>query len=119
VCSPIVYRGHVYWVWRRPVCLDFESGKVVWTGPSRYGDPGSCIITSDGRMIVWASRGILSLAETADRSPERFTELAVTEDVLPADAWPHVVLSRGRLLVKDRRGNLKCFLLDPTTEASR
>ncbi len=111
VCSPTVVGGRVYWVWQRPMCLDFETGEAVWEGPSEFGDPGSCVFTGDERMIVWARRGRLSLAETAARSPEGYRELSVKKDVLPADAWPHVVLSRGRLLVKDRRGHLKCFVL--------
>ena len=27
------------------------------------------------------------------------------------DAWPHIVLSKGRLFCRDRDGNMKCFVL--------
>jgi hypothetical protein len=30
-----------------------------------------------------------------------------------ATPWPHVVLAAGRLVVKDRDGNLKCFVVGP------
>jgi len=111
VCSPIVYNKHIYWVWRRPVCLDFETGKVKWTGPATFSDAASCIVTADGRLIIWSNRGDLVLAETADRSPERYRELLRVGGTFRTDVWPHVVLAGGRIYCKDRSGNLKCFAL--------
>ena len=32
VCSPVVYKGHVYWCWRGVYCLEFDTGKPVWRG---------------------------------------------------------------------------------------
>ena len=110
VCSPIIHRGSVYWAWREMVCLDFETGHVRWKG-GRYGDPGSCIATSDDRLIVWANRGDLALVETAVRSPAKYTELARRNGIGRSDAWPHVVLANHRLFCKDRRGRLSCFVL--------
>jgi outer membrane protein assembly factor BamB len=110
VCSPVIYSGHVYWCWRGMYCLDFETGKPIWRG-GRFNDTASCIVTSDGRLIVWARQGELALVETADRSPETYTELAKTPAIFKADVWPHIVLSNGRLFCKDRDGNLKCFVL--------
>jgi len=110
VCSPIVHDGHVYWSWRGVHCVDFKTGEVKWSG-GRTGTQGSCILTKDGRLIVWANRGDLLLVETHKRSPKRYNELARVSGVFRADAWPHVVLSHGRLYVKDRRGHLACFSL--------
>ena len=110
VCSPVIYGGHVYWCWRGMYCLDFETGKPIWRG-GRFNDTASCIVTSDGRLIVWARQGELALVETADRSPEKYTELVKTPAFFKADVWPHVVLSNGRLFCKDRDGNMKCFVL--------
>ena len=53
------------------------------------------------------------LAETADRSPRKYTELSRQKDLMENDAWPHIVLSAGRLYCKDRDGNMKCFTLKP------
>ena len=113
VCTPVVYNGHVYWACRQLHCLDFETGKVKWKGKNELGTPGSCIVTRDGRLITWANRGDLVLTETADRSPDRYTELARIEGVFRTDVWPHVVLSNGCLYCKDRAGNLKRFALRP------
>ena len=111
VCSPVIHQGHVYWSWRQVHCLDFETGELKWQGGGNLDTPGSCIVTADDRLIVWAKEGTLLLAETAVRSPDKYTELARLDGVFGADAWPHVVLSGGRLFCKDRGGNIKCFEL--------
>lgn len=108
VCSPIIHKGHVYWCWRGLYCLDFESGKPLWRG-GIFGDTASCVVTKDDRIIVWADRGDLVLAETAVRSPKNFSALTRRRGLFQSDVWPHIVLSGGRLFCKDRSGNLKCF----------
>lgn len=109
VCTPVVYRGHVYWAWRHLYCLDFETGELKWRGSTGGGDPGSCIITGDGRIISWTKRGRLILSESADRSPDDYKELARRDAVFRRAAWPHVVLAGGRLFCKDADGNMVCF----------
>ena len=110
VCSPVIHDGHVYWSWRGVHCVDFKTGKQKWAG-GRTGTPGSCILTKDKRLIVWADNGELILAETAARSPKAYRELARQRRIFRSDAWPHAVLANGRLYVKDRRGNVACFRL--------
>ncbi len=110
VCSAIIHKGHVYWAWRGVHCLDFETGKQKWTG-GKVGSAGSCILTADERLIVWADRGDLSLVETNGRAGGKYTELAKKTKVLARDAWPHVVLANGLLYLRDRDGNLKCLNL--------
>lgn len=105
VCTPVIHQGRVYWAWQRLRCLDFETGELKWEG-GEFGDAGSCIVTSDGKLVVWGGAGRLSLVETA---ADRFEELAKTVRIFTATPWPHVVLSGGRLYCKDRNGNLKCF----------
>ena len=110
VCSPVIHKGHIYWCWRGVYCLDFETGRPLWRG-GVFGDTASCLVTSDDRLIVWADRGELVLAETATRSPKQYTELARRRGIFESDVWPHIVLSDGRLYCKDRNGNIKCFKL--------
>ncbi|MEX0711534.1 MAG: polyvinylalcohol dehydrogenase, partial [Pirellulales bacterium] len=62
-------------------------------------------------LIVWGNRGMLALVETAAASPGKYQELARRANVFSSDVWPHVVLSGRRLYLKDRDGNLKCFVL--------
>jgi len=107
-CTPVVYRNHVYWAWRRLHCLDLATGERKWEGGD-YGDAGSCIATADGKLLVWGGNGRLSLVETAGTSPGAFQELVRAGRITPAVSWPHVVFAGGRLYCKDRDGNLKCF----------
>jgi len=111
-CTPVIYRGHLYWAWRRLHCLDFETGRQKWEGGD-FGDAGSCIATGDGRILVWGGMGRISLVENAATSPDAYRELARAVRLVPGTPWPHVVLAGGRLYCKDRDGALKCWLLSP------
>jgi len=108
VCTPIIHDGHIYWAWNGVHCVDFETGKELWKG-GRIGSQGSCILTGDDRLIVFGNRGDLLLAETAERSPDRYTELASETVLSKTDAWPHVALSKGRIICRDRDGNVRCL----------
>ncbi len=108
ICSPVIYKGHVYWAWRSVYCLDFATGELRWQGGT-FGDAGSCVLAADERLIVLADRGELYLLETHVRSPDRYTELVHIDAMFDNDAWPHVVLSGGRLYCKDRMGRMRTF----------
>ena len=91
--TSVLFNGCVYgFSGQRLVCLDWETGELTWEG-GRFGDPGSCVVTADGRLVVLGGQGRLALVETADRSPARYAELAAREGILHDSAWPHVVLS--------------------------
>ena len=115
VCSPIIKDGRIYWAWQNLFCLDFESGRKLWDTERGFGDPGSCILTSDDRLIVWSGNGTLSLYETAARSPTQASRLAEVRGLAQSDAWPHIALANGHLYCKDRTGHLICLPL--TVEA--
>jgi outer membrane protein assembly factor BamB len=108
VCSPVVHKGHVYWAWRGVHCVDLKTGRELWRG-GKIGEAGSCLVTRDDRLLIWADNGDLMLAETAERSPAKYTELASRRRVFHTDAWPHIVLADGRIFLKDRDGNLVCL----------
>jgi outer membrane protein assembly factor BamB len=108
VCSPVIYNGHIYWSWQEVHCVRLDDGEQLWQGGGT-GYPGSCIATSDGRIISLADSGKLLLVESADNSSSAYTELARLENRFPTDAWPHVVMSDGQLLIKDRLGNVQCY----------
>lgn len=114
VCSPLIHSGHVYWAWRQVQCVDFKTGKKLWSG-GKVGSQGSCILTSDDRLIVYGNKGDLSLVETAKRSPKKYTQLATKTVLSKTDAWPHVVLSNGRLICRDRSGDTRCFAVSRKT----
>ena len=108
VCSPVIHDGRIYWSWRGVHCVDFETGEELWSG-GRFGTPGSCIVTRDDRLIVYADKGTLALIETAKRSPAKYTQLASESVFSRTDAWPHVVAANGRLICRDRSGEVRCL----------
>ncbi len=108
VCTPVIHDGHVYFAWQRVQCLDWATGERIWQGGG-FGDPGSCIITGDNRLLVYGHNGKLALVKTARRSPKAYTELTARERIFKASAWPHVALADGRVYCRDREGNLACF----------
>ena len=110
VGTPIISDGRVYLPWQKLRCLDWETGEQLWEG-GRFGDDASMILTADDRLIVLGAK-TLALCETAERSPGAYTELARREGVGSAQLWPHVVLADGRILCRDRAGNLACFVLE-------
>lgn len=108
VCTPVIHDGSVYVAWQRVRCLDFATGEPKWEGGT-IGDPGSCVVTSDGRLVVYGQNGKLMLVEGAGRSPNEYKELAVKDKIFGSLAWPHVALAGGRVYCRDRDGNLACF----------
>jgi hypothetical protein len=110
-CTPVVHNGRIYWAWNRLHCVDFATGKPIWNGP-RVGDAGSCIVTNDDKLIVWANEGDLFLAETASKSRPDYQELARLRGLGQGDVWPHIVLAGGKLYCKDRRGRINCLAID-------
>lgn len=85
-----------------------DTGVELWTG-GKVGSQGSCIVTSDERLIVYANNGVLSLVDSAKRSPKKYAELAAQIVLSKTDAWPHVVLAGSRLYCRDRDGSVRCL----------
>src|SRR5262249_27731460 len=110
VGSPVVHGNYVYMASEHLLCLDWETGRLVWKGGS-CGYGGACIVTADGKLIVWSARGGVSLVESAQQSPKTYKQLARIPRVFASgNAWPHPALADELLYCKDREGNLKCFL---------
>lgn len=110
VCSPIISGAHIYWAWRGVHCVDFETGKLKWVG-GKVGSAASCILTADKRLVVLADRGVLTLVDAAEHSPNAYHEHAKLNTQLTSDVWPHLALADDRLLCNDRKGVLKCYRL--------
>lgn len=108
VCTPVIRNGKIYWAWRGVHCVDFATGQEIWRG-GKIGSQGSCILTSDERLIVYGNKGDLLLVDTATHSPDVYRELSRASIFSATDAWPHVVLSEQMLICRDRSGHVACF----------
>ena len=107
-CTPVIHHDRIYVAWHRLRCLDWQTGELVWEGPP-VGDAGSCVVTSDDKLIVWAGRGELVLAETTTQTKTSYHELARISRLAKNDVWPHVVFANQQILCRDRSGNLMRF----------
>ena len=110
VCSPVIFENHFYWANKGLYCFGLATGKRRWMG-GRYSDAGSCLVTADSRLLIWANSGDLSIAETARRSPRMATILQEKRRVFNGMAWPHIVFANKRIYVRDINGAMKCFAL--------
>ena len=109
VGSPVTDGDCVYMAGERLLCLDWETGKMVWGGGS-YGYGGECIVTKDNKLIVWSNLGSATLVAGARESAQQYRQLARIHRVIgSSDAWPLPSFANGRLYCKDRLGKLKCF----------
>jgi len=105
VCSAVIHNDRIYWAWRGVHSVDFKTGQEVWRG-GKVGATGSCLLTSDDKLIALANRGDLMLV---DAGANNYKELANIKTGHQADVWPHVVLANGRVFCKDRTGKLICY----------
>ena len=113
VCTPVIHQGRLYFAWHKLRCADVETGQTLWTGGS-FGDDASCIVTADDRLIVWGRKKV-ALVQTDRTAEGAYTELSSRGKLAKTYCWPHVVLSDGRLLLKDSGGSLQCFDLGAQT----
>ena len=107
--TPVIHAGRIYVVWDQLRALNWDTGKILWEGPS-VGDAGSCVVTADNKLIVWAKRGDLFLADIAPSDKPEYRELARLSGLAQTDVWPHLTVSGGQIVCRDRLGNLMCFV---------
>jgi outer membrane protein assembly factor BamB len=83
-------------------CVDLRTGRQAWSTPCGFGS----LIAAGGRLIVVTSAGTVVVA---DATPAGYRELA--RGTLPRDQyWTPPALVRGRLFVRNLRGDL--FAID-------
>lgn len=107
-CTPVIHAGTIYVAWDRLRALDWQTGKLIWEGPS-VGDAGSCVVTSDEKLIVWAKQGELFLSDIGGTEKTKYRELARVSRLAESDVWPHLVFSQQQVFCRDRNGNLMRF----------
>jgi len=104
--SPVLYKGCVYLVNGQVKCLNLATGALRWRGGS-FGHGSIAIASGDDKAVVFGSHRLVLL----DVSPgaKEYRELARIDKVVPGTCYPHVCLSGGLVLCKDREGNLVCY----------
>ena len=107
-----IYRGYAYIGSDNLHCVGIADGKPRWMDPDCTGDDFGCgasvIITGDEKLLYLSEKNTLYLAEGGHKSG-KYTRLAKIPNVLKpfkGHTWPHVALAEGKILVKDKYGNL-------------
>jgi len=110
-----LHKGYAYIGSDNFHCLHADNGAERWRDPDVTGDDFGCgatvVITGDEKLIYFSERNTLYLAEPGHRAAT-YTRLAKVSKVLnpsKGHTWPHVVLAEGKILVKDKTGNLACY----------
>lgn len=109
-CTPVIHQGAVYVAWDRLRSLDWETGELFWEGPV-VADAGSCVVTGDRKLIVWAAQGDLYLFDLASTLQEKPRQLAHIRGLADSDVWPHVAVTDREIVCRDRLGKLMRFAI--------
>ena len=90
-----------------PICLDFVTGKVAWGGDIRNAGSGSAaVLYADGRLYFRYQNGVVLLIEA---TPEGYHEKgSFTIPDVKKPSWSHLVVSDGRLYVREQ-DTLYCY----------
>lgn len=103
----ILSKGHLYGVdgdtgeKASLKCLELATGQEKWAHP-RFGSGG--IILVDGRLVALSGTGELMIAPA---SPDGFNPVSRAQ-VLGGKCWTAPVLSGGRVLCRNSRGEIAC-----------
>lgn len=88
-------------------CIDYATGNVVWSQSVGFGS----LMAAGDRLIVLTENGTLIAAKA---SPTAYSELARAKVHDPkGKCWTMPVLCRGRIYIRDSRGNLLCLDVRP------
>ena len=99
-CTGILWQGCVYGeAQRRPVCFDYETGRVRWQDKSR---DGGFALLADGKLVYLTQNGRLVIANA---SPDTLAPLAETQ-LLDGTTWGPPAISEGKLYVRNESGEL-------------
>ena len=91
-----------------PICLEWKTGKVVWSKERGPGKESAAVIAADGRLYFRYQDGMMALI---DASPDGYKERGVFK--LPhvdGPSWPHPAIHEGKLFVRSQ-DVLMCYEL--------
>jgi outer membrane protein assembly factor BamB len=83
------------------VCMDFNTGKLMWDEREDERAPKGAIVFADGRLYYRTEKGAVLLIEP---SPKQYVERGRFEqpDRSNAPDWSHPVIANGKLYLRDQ-----------------
>ena len=108
----ILHEGHVYFGTKHnngfPVCVELESGKIVWGGDTRGPGSGSAaIVYADGDVIFRYQSGEVALIEATPKD-YKLKGVFTPEYVGKNPCWAQPVVAGGKLYLRDQ-DKLMCY----------
>ncbi len=100
----IMHGGHVYGGTGHkrgyPICLELQSGKLIW-GPMRNAGNGSAAVSyADGHLYFRYQDGLMMLLEATPEGYHEKGSFMIPEVEDPS--WSHPVISGGRLYLREQ-----------------
>jgi len=84
-----------------PISIDFMTGKVAWGGDTRNAGTGSAaVLYADNRLYYRYQNGVVLLVEATPAGYHEKGSFTIPEVSHPS--WPHLVISDGRLYVREQ-----------------
>jgi len=84
-----------------PISIDFMTGKVAWGGNIRNAGSGSAaVLYADNRLYFRYQNGVVLLVEATPTAYSEKGSFTIPEVAHPS--WPHLVVSDGRLYVREQ-----------------
>lgn len=95
--TPVLVEGRLYYLLRnqRFLCLDWASGREMWTSSKSFGKYLSLIAQND-RILALDERGLLFLIEANGRDLKILDERRVG-----SDTWAHVAVSGSQVCIRE------------------
>jgi outer membrane protein assembly factor BamB len=91
-----------------PVCVELETGKIVWGGSQRGPGSGSAaIVYADGHLVFRYQNGEVALIEATPQA-YRLKGHFRPDYVSGQPAWSHPVVIGGKLYLRDQ-DKLMCY----------
>jgi len=104
--------GRAYISSGKLTCVNAWNSNLLWEDTESTGQNTGCgatvAITGDNKIVYFSQYNTLYLAEVGDS----YTRLDKRTGVISSasgQTWPHVAIGEGRILVKDKGGNLACY----------
>ena len=108
--TSVLWKGHLFGIDRlerhgrlvKLVCMDFETGKIVW---SEGGFGCGMVFIADDHLVVMTDRGELV---TAPASTSGFKQVSRGQVLPQGRCWTVPVLANGLLYARNAKGNMVC-----------
>ena len=89
-----------------PMCLELETGKVMWDSVRGPGSGSAAVVYADGHLYFRYENGVMALIEATPKEYRLQGDFEIA--AVHGKSWPHPVIHEGRLYLRDQQ-SLMCY----------